>query len=70
MKEFKAKKTLEKLKEESERILYLGVGLGIGYLVGTKLMGWKLNAGLNRCFGVKPELEPMFKEALDLCNKK
>lgn len=69
MKEFTARKVLEKLKEESGRILYLGVGLGVGYFVGTKLQAWKINAGLNRCFGFKPELEPMLKEALDLCNK-
>lgn len=70
MKEFTARKVLGKLKEESGRILYLGIGLGVGYLVGVKLQSWKFNAGLNRCMGLKPELEPMLKEAIDLCNKK
>lgn len=67
MSEFTARKVLETLKNESGRILYLGIGLGVGYLVGTKLQTWKFNAGLNRCIGLKPELEPILKEAIDLC---
>lgn len=69
MKELTARRVVEKLKEESGRILYLGVGLGVGYVVGIKLRTWQINAGLNRCFGLKPELEPMLKEAINLCNK-
>lgn len=69
MNENMVKKVMGKLKNESGRILYLGIGLGVGYLVGKNLMAWKFTAGMNRCMGVKPELEPVLKEAIDLCKK-
>lgn len=51
MNENMVKKVMGKLKNESGRILYLGIGLGVGYLVGKNLMAWKFTAGMNRCMG-------------------
>lgn len=69
MNENVVKKVMGKLKNESGRILYLGIGLGVGYLIGLKYGDWKFNTNFARCIEMKPELVPMIREAIELCEK-
>ena len=65
----KAKKFWTDNKKDAMRILYLGLGMGAGYLIGAKVTELKIELGLTRCIRMKPELEAILKESVDLASK-
>lgn len=65
----KVKEFWEEHKGEVVLLAYYGIGLGLGYLAGKSVTMTRFNIGINRCFAVKPELEPMLVEAVELAKK-
>lgn len=63
VKEFKEKHP--ELKGDVSRILYLAIGCGAGYFVGTKYANMRFGMGLERINSVKPEVFPLMQEAID-----
>lgn len=63
IKEFKEKHP--ELKGEAFRILYLAIGCGAGYIVGSKFMEKRISVGLERMVGAEPDIEPLMKSAAE-----
>lgn len=66
----KAKEFWEEQKGEIARVVYFGLGLGIGYFTGKSIMGLRIENGLQRCIKAKPELDGMIKEAVNIISDK
>lgn len=67
----KVKEFWEEHKGEALKMLYFGLGLGIGYLSGKTILTYRLEAGLYQRIAAKPELEGLLKEATEIVlNKK
>lgn len=63
IKEFKEKHP--ELKGEATRILYLAIGGGTGYIVGSKFAESRISVGLERMIGVDPDIGSLMKSAFE-----
>lgn len=63
IKEFKGKHP--ELKEEATRILYLAIGGGAGYIVGSKFTEMRFSVCLERMIGAEPNIESLMKSAFE-----
>lgn len=66
-------KDTKTMQEYVDAAIGLGclVGAGVlGYVIGKKIEGWKLAAGLNRACIVHPEIEDLIKDSVKKLNEK
>ena len=45
------------------------MGVTIGYVIGSKITGLKIEIGLQNMFKQNPNIEPLMKEALEALKK-
>ena len=58
------------LKGDVSRILWLAIGCGAGYIVGSKWCEYRFSLGLERINSVDPEIFPKIQKSIEVLKDK
>ena len=58
------------LKGDVSRILWLAIGCGAGYIVGSKWSEYRFGLGLERINSVDPEIFPKIQKSIEVLKDK